>query len=127
MYLDYDSYVNMGGTLDNSAFSALNRKAEYLINGQAGGKTGERIAKLTELPQAVKDCIFELITHLSANSFDGNTIQSESQTLGGQSESYSYSTLNKEQADEEVENIINIYLFPIKVNGVSILYRGADL
>lgn len=125
MYLDYDSYVNMGGTLDNSAFIALNRKVEYIVNGQAGGKTGERIAKLTELPQAVKDCVFELINHLSAHSFDRNTVQSESQSLGGQSESYSYATLSKEQADEETESIIHFYLYPIKVDGVSILYRGA--
>ena len=127
MYLDYDSYVNMGGTLDNSAFSAINRKAEYLINGQAGGKTGERIGKLTELPQAVIDCTFDLIQHLSANAFDGSTVASESQSLGGQSESYSYSVLSKEQADSETEDIIFTYLFPVKIDGVSILHRGADV
>lgn len=124
MYLNYQTYQNMGGTLDNSAFTALDRKAEYLINSQAGGKTGERIGKLTELPQAVIDCTFDLITHLSANAFDGSTVASESQSLGGQSESYSYSVLSKEQADSEVEDIIFTYLYPVKIDGVSILHRG---
>ena len=114
----------MGGTLDNSAFTALDRKAEYLINSQAGGKTGERIGKLTEIPQAVIDCTFDLIQHLSANAFDGSTVASESQSLGGQSESYSYSVLSKEQADSEAEDIIFTYLYPVKIDGVSILHRG---
>ena len=125
MYLNYQTYKNMGGTLDNSAFTALDRKAEYLINSQVGGKTGERIGKLTELPQAVIDCTFDLIQHLSANSFDGSTVASESQSLGGQSESYSYSVLSKEQADSETEDIIFTYLYQVKIDGVSILHRGA--
>ena len=125
MYLNYQTYLNMGGTLDNSAFTALDRKAEYLINSQAGGKTGECIGKLTELPQAVIDCTFDIIQHLSANAFDGSTVASESQSLGGQSESYSYSVLSKEQADREAEDIIFNYLYPVKIDGVSILHRGA--
>ena len=125
MYLDYQTYKNMGGTLDNSAFIAIDRKAEYLINSKAGGKTGDRIGKLTELPQAVIDCTYDLIQHLSANAFDGSEVASESQSLGGQSESYSYSLLSKEQADSETENIIFTYLYPVKIDGVSILHRGA--
>lgn len=125
MYLNYQTYQNMGGTLDNSAFTALDRKAEYLINSQAGGKTGERIGKLTELPQAIIDCTFDLIQHLYHNAFDGSTVASESQSLGGQSESYSYLVLSKEQADSEAEDIIFTYLYPIKIDGVSILHRGA--
>ena len=125
MYLDYQTYQNMGGTLDNSAFTALNRKAEYLVNSQAGGKTGERIGKLTELPTAVTDCIFDLIEHLNNNSFNGSNVQSESQSLGGQSESYTYSTMNKSESDEETNNIIFNYLYPIKIKGVSVLYVGA--
>ena len=125
MYLNYQTYKNMGGTLDNSAFIGIDRKAEYLINSQAGGKTGDRIGKLTELPQAVIDCTYDLIQHLSANAFDGSAVASESQSLGGQSESYSYSLLSKEQADSETENIIFTYLYQVKIDGVSILHRGA--
>ena len=72
MYLTYDEFKNMGGTLDETAFKIFNRRAEYLINAQGNGRTGDRIGKLTELPQAVKDCTFELINHLSDNAFDGS-------------------------------------------------------
>lgn len=125
MYLTYNEYHAMGGTLEKTAFERLCRKAEYIINSQANGRTGERISKLTEFPQAVKDCTFELITHLSCNSFDGSGIQSESQSLGGQSESVTYLHLTKEQSETEINNIIYGFLCPVKINGVSILYSGA--
>lgn len=124
MYLDYQTYKLMGGSLDTSAFNTLNRKAEYIINSQAGGKTGERIGKLTELPQAVIDCTYDLIHHLSRHAFDGSNVQSESQSLGGQSESYTYSTMSKSESDNAIDDIIYMYLYPIKINGVSVLYRG---
>lgn len=127
MYLTYDEFVNMGGTLDKAAFNQLNRKSEYLINAQGNGKTGERISQLSPLPQAVKDCTFDLIMHLSENKFDGSKIQSESQSLGGQSESFSYATLNKSEATEETNNIIFDYLYSVKIDGVSILYLGANV
>ena len=54
MYLDYQTYKNMGGTLDNSAFNTAERKAEYLVNSQAGGKTGERLSEFETLPQRLR-------------------------------------------------------------------------
>lgn len=119
MYLDYQTYKTMGGDLDNSAFIVIDRRAEYLINSQAGGKTGLRIRQLSELPQAVIDCTFDLITHLSTSA---DNIESESQTLGGQSESKSY--ISKEEINAEAFSIIHSYLYPIKFEGYSILYKG---
>ena len=119
MYLDYQTYQTMGGDLDNSAFTVIDRRAEYLINSQAGGKTGLRIRQLSELPQAVIDCTFDLITHLSTST---DNIASESQTLGGQSESKSY--ISKEEINAEAFSIIHSYLYPIEIEGHSILYKG---
>lgn len=109
----------MGGDLDNSAFTVIDRRAEYLINSQAGGKTGLRIRQLSELPQAVIDCTFDLITHLSISV---DNVASESQTLGGQSESKSY--ISKEEINAEAFSIIHSYLYPIEIEGYSILYKG---
>lgn len=123
MYLDYDTYVNMGGNLDSSAFTQWERKAEYEINAQAAGKTGMRISKLTELPQAVKDCTFDLIQFLSVNVENGNkTVTSESQSSGGVSESYSYNVLDKDQIQVETESIIFNTFYG---GGIGhLLYRG---
>ena len=123
MYLDYQTYKNMGGTLDNSAFTTAERKAEYLVNSQAGGKTGERLSEFSTLPQAVKDCVFELVNHLT--EYGGKMVASESQSLGGQSESVSYVTVSAQEAQEAALDIIYRYLYPLKLNGVSVLYGGA--
>ena len=112
----------MGGTLDNSAFTTAERKAEYLVNSQAGGKTGERLSKFSTLPQAVKDCVFELVNYLT--EYGGKMVASESQSLGGQSESVSYVTVSAQEAQEAALDIIYMYLYPLKVNGVSVLYGG---
>ena len=112
----------MGGTLDNSAFTTAERKAEYLVNSQAGGKTGERLSEFATLPQAVKDCVFELVNHLT--EYGGKIVASESQSLGGQSESVSYVTVSAQEAQEAALDIIYMYLYPVKLNGVSVLYGG---
>jgi len=122
MYLEYDEYQDMGGTLDMSAFTQWERKAEYEINAQAAGKTGTRISKLSELPQAVKDCTFGLIQFLSANASDSKTVTSESQSSGGVTESISYNVLDKDQIQGECESIIYDAFYG---GGVGhLLYRG---
>lgn len=123
MYLEYDEYVNMRGTLEQSAFIPLERKARYLINSQAGGQTGERIGKLTELPQAVKDCMFDIISFLSVNSAGEKQISSESQSQGGASESYSYVTRTDEEITRQCSDIIERCFYGGGIGGL--LYRGA--
>lgn len=123
MYLDYDEYQSMGGNLDNSAFAQWERKAEYEINAQAAGKTGTRISKLTELPQAVKDCTFDLIQFLSVNADNGDkTVTSESQSSGGVSESYSYNVFDKSQIKVEIDDIIYNAFYGGDIGYM--LYRG---
>ena len=82
MYLGHDEYEAMGGTLDSSAFFIYSRRAEYMIRSQAGGQTGERIDNLSEIPEAVKDCIFDLVSFLSNYAGD-KQVASESQSQGG--------------------------------------------
>ncbi|MCI9085761.1 MAG: hypothetical protein HFE51_04985 [Clostridia bacterium] len=125
MYLYYDEYQNMGGTLDMSAFTLWERKAEYEINSQAAGRTGTRISnavELTGLPQAVKDCTFDLVQFLSANAIDSKTVTSESQSSGGVSESYSYNVLDKSQIRVEIDDIIYNAFYGCDIGYM--LYRG---
>ena len=120
MYLTYEEYKQMGGTLEDAAFLPLERKSRYFVNAQAGGKTGERIRKLTELPEAVKDCIFDLIFLFSACSC--KQISSESQTQGGTSESVTYATKTDEQINDEAENIVCDMFYGGGIG--DLLYRG---
>lgn len=123
MYLDYGEYTAMGGSLDASDFARFERRAAYEINAQAAGRTGTRIARLEELPQAVKDCVFDLVQFLSVNADNGNkTVTTETQSSGGVSESYSYNVLDKDQIQAETESIIYNIFFGGGIG--DLLYRG---
>lgn len=124
VYLTYEEYKQMGGSLDNAAFNIAERKARQLINAQAGGQTGERIGKLTVLPQAVKDCTFDLISFMSANSANEKQVSSESQSQGGTSESVSYVTKTDEQITAEADEIIFNSFYGGGIG--ELLYRGIN-
>ena len=124
MFLDYDTYTEMGGTLEQSAFNLYNRKAEYAVRSQAAGQTGQRIDNLTEIPEAVKTCIFDLISLMSSQAFGNGRVSSESQTLGGQSESKSYEWLTSDQLAAEYDDIIYNSFYGGGIGGL--LYRGLD-
>ena len=112
----------MGGNLEEAAFIPLAKKAEYLVKSQASGRTGDRIAKLAVLPECIKECVFALVSF-----FDGSEkqISSESQSQGGQSESYSYVTKTEEELKQAGENIIIEYLYG---GGFGyLLYKGAAI
>lgn len=123
MYLTFQEYTAMGGTLENAAFAALEKKAEYAVNSQASGRTGTRMARLEEIPAAVKDCIFELISFYGSAGDGEKQIASESQSQGGASESVSYVTKTDEEMQKKADGIIRDCLYG---GGFGyLLYKGA--
>ncbi len=124
MYLSYAEYVIMGGTLDDTAFNSLERKARYLINSQAGGRCGDRITELSALPDCIKDCVFDLVSFVDANDTN-KQVASESQSQGGVSESISYVTRTDADIEKQEESIIHEFLHG---GGYGhLLYKGACL
>lgn len=124
MYLTYEEYTEYGGKSDASAFTEYNRRAEYLVRSQAAGQTGIRIDALEDIPQAVKDCIFNLIQFLSVNSPGDKNIVSESQSSDGVTESYSYASKTDEQISVESEEIIYNSFYGGGIG--ELLYRGLN-
>ena len=125
MYLEYADYVAMGGILDEDAYNSLERKARYLINSQASGRCGDRIAELSVLPECIKECVFELVSFVDANNVTDKQIASESQSQGGVSESLSYVKRTDEELETQTESIIHDFLHG---GGYGyLLYKGACL
>ena len=59
MYLTYDDYIQMGGEkLEETAFENL----EFEARSQVDWWTFGRLQKMKTLPEAVKRCMFKLIT-----------------------------------------------------------------
>lgn len=59
MYLTYEDYQNMGGTLDQTSFEEYGFEAQTVIDWY----TFNRLQKDTEFPEAVKRCMYELIKY----------------------------------------------------------------
>lgn len=123
MILSFEDYRKRGGQLEETSFDRFNRKAEYLLRSQAAGLTGKRLDKQADLPQAVTDCIFDLVSYLEAETGAGQpSIKSESRSSDGVTESVSYSVKDEKTIRSEMEDIIFEYL-----NGAglgTLLFRG---
>ncbi len=116
-YLTYEEYKELGGNLPQMPFNLLEYQAEKKIDMQ----TSNRFRSITNYPLELKMCINTLITELKKYNESGNK---SSETVGSYSVTYDKPlTSEKKQALEE---IIKEYLLTTKINGIFVLYCGAD-
>lgn len=134
MYLTYDEFKNYGGTLDEATFNDLCFEACSTIDWY----TFNRLAKDTEIPEAVKRCTYKIINlvYLKSQALSvgqdssGNTTTNAgvvSQSNDGFS--VTFNTLNATEAMEasktEIVQTIDKYLSFIENEaGKRLLYRG---
>ena len=116
-YLKYNEYSKLGGKILEMSFPLFEYKAEKKVDEL----TFNRFRKLSpeNYPKELKPCIYELIDIFSEE--DNSIVSSE--TVG----SYSVSKQSKTDIEKQKENIIKQYLSNTKIDGVFVLYRGADL
>jgi hypothetical protein len=69
MYLTYEEYQNMGGTLDETTFNDLEFEAEALVNWY----TFNRLKKDTTFPEELKRLMKYLINNAQANPISSVT------------------------------------------------------
>lgn len=135
MYLSYEEYQNMGGTLDEATFDDYCFEAEAKVNWY----TFNRLKNDTEFPQEVKRCVYRLIKLIQdmnqAMVLDGAGDDSSGGVVAGiasQSNdgvSISYNTLSArdmlEAAESQVRSTIEQYLNGVMNElGKKLLYRG---
>lgn len=114
-YLSYVEYKELGGNIPLMPFNLL----EYRARKKIDEMTFNRFKKAKEYPQELKVCLFELIDILNTEDNSGVT----SETIGN----YSVSKQTIEQREKIKIDIISQYLSSTKVNGILVLYRGADV
>ena len=113
MYLTYDEYKVYGGNLDNADFDRFNFRAECEINNA----TFDRCKSLTEIPEEVKRCQYELVLYLSKNTQNGSVSAISSFSNDG----YSVSYVDKKTAQEQIFELIYTYLA-----GTGLMYCGVE-
>lgn len=137
MYLTYEEYSDMGGTLDEAAFTDLEFEARAYIDWV----TFNRLHKqLNNIPESVKECMYHIIrivqNKLEAMNVGIGAAAAESSKYGAgiasQSNdgvSISYNTLSArdviETSEAQINQAIRRYLSGVKDTlGHQLLYRG---
>jgi hypothetical protein len=132
MYLTYDDYQNMGGTLEKTAFVVSEFEAEAIINHYTFGRLKSDIT----LPDEVRMLTFKLLDLFQKRNESmvlGKSSNGESdahitqQSNDGVSTSYNAVSATDlvTIANEEIKNCIHQYLDGVKNEaGRLVLYRG---
>lgn len=135
MYLTYDEYEEYGGTLEETAFEQLEFEARCVIDWW----TFNRLQNETTYPEAVKRCVFKLVSLLqdkqqsmivdTQGSGSSNSLQAGIISESNDGVSTSYNTLSAKDAvdtiNEEYKSTVQMYLSGVKNSlGHKLLYRG---
>ena len=133
MYLTYEEYTELGGTLAETEFRLLEFESRSLIDYY----TFNRLQKEDTIPEAVKMCIMLIISLMDnyktvsgSNDIESNTNSTsgiKSQSNDGVSISYNVASADTlvKKFDNEVYNTIKRSLSGIKNSlGQYLLYRG---
>ena len=134
MYLTYEEYQNMGGTLDDTAFTDLEYEARAYINWI----TFDRLKKETTIPEEVKECEYHILKLMQArldamripqgdNEASASGAGIASQSNDGVSVSYNILTAREliKTLEAEIKIVGNRYLQGVKDSlGHRLLYRG---
>lgn len=120
-YLTYDEYIEIGGTLDLTAFNRNIDRACTMIDL----RTQSRLEKLDNLPKIAKTVCADLVEYISFNTTQKPFVTSRSQTAGGVSENESYAVKTVEDFAADLDKIFEPLAIVETKNGISVLYKGA--
>ena len=136
MYLTYDEYLAFGGTLDETAFDNLEFEARTVIDWW----TYNRLQNEEEYPEAVKRCMYKLITIIAmkqqAQLLDGTNTSNINtavnagiiqQSNDGVSTTYNVMSAGEviAQSEETIKTTVRMYLQNVRNSlGRKVLYRG---
>ena len=120
MYLTYEEYKAIGGTLEASAFLRAVSRACAIIDSA----TQKRCKQMHDVPDEIKYLTRDIVDYISVSCGASQQVASESQTQGGTSESVSYSVATTDNNTKYIDDLINDYLNTVtNDNGRAIFYR----
>ena len=112
MYLSFEEYGEMGGTLDSAAFNIANRKANAEIKRQ----THNRLEALSVIPEEVKACAFELVQLYTSEAANISSISNDGVSI----------TYQAVDLKADATSTIRGFLDSLEIDGVPVLYCGVD-
>lgn len=110
MYLTYQSYVERGGTLQESKFNYIEGKAEKKLDYF----THYRIKGLSEVPKEVEDVIFEFVMSLENSQSTNGNIAAYSNGI----ESFTF--------DNKIDPFVNLYSLALEYLDIDLISAAVD-
>lgn len=108
MYLTYEAYQSMGGTLDETAFNDFEYEAETIVNWY----TFNRLKTETEYPEELARCMYRLITLAK--------LQADALLMGKQT------TITYDEEGNKTTTEVETYIKSQSNDGVSVSYNAID-
>lgn len=123
VYLTYDEYKEIGGTIEEAAFN----RTIYRVSGIVNNATFGRIEGMITIPEEVKHLCRDLVEYFANNFGSSKQVSSRSQSAGGVSESESFVIRSIEERAGEIDDMVKDYLMNVSDDmGTPLLYRGAQ-
>ena len=121
VYLTYEEYITIGGTLDLTAFnSSIDRVCGIIDNA-----TQSRIKGMKTVPDKVKPLCRDILEYFASDFGSSKQVSNHSQSAGGVSESESFVIRSIEERAGEIDDMIKDYLLnEVDDHGTPLLYRG---
>ena len=124
-YLTYQEYLTLGGTLEEMPFNLLENNARMEIDKRTFGRLIGKGNKYQE----VKLCVYDMIKTLKSYSdYETQNKAISSESIDGYS--VSYETPQKSFIETKISQLnvsIDTYLANLVIDGIPVLYRGADV
>lgn len=124
MYIDFSTYADMGGTVDETAFPRL----EYLAEKKIDHYTQGRVKNMKKVPEAVKRCMVEIINSMGEN--DPTETASSASLSGFSNDGYSESYAEPMTASSQESGLYGLILDYLSTetddNGTPLLWLGVD-
>lgn len=127
-YLTYDEYLDMGGTVDETAFTRLEHKARKKINKETFNRIEFGMVNemfYDEEIESIKECMYQLVTMLRNDFSNAEDKVLSSVSNDGVSESYVVFS-DIQELNNYIEDTIIDYLSDVYLEEIPVLYRGAD-
>ena len=130
MYLTYEEYTTMGGTLDEATFNNFEFEAEVFINWITFNRLKNEETQSNEVKRTVYSLINLLMTkHSILSGSEGNSSDAPAVSMENDGVSVTYSTLSGaelfDKLSVDARNIVLRYLSGVKNSqGKIVTYRG---
>jgi len=130
MYLTYEEYTTMGGTLDEATFNNFEFEAEVFINWITFNRLKNEETQSNEVKRTVYSLINLLMTkHSILSGSEGNSSDAPAVSMENDGVSVTYSTLSGaelfDKLSVDARNIVLRYLNGVKNSqGKIVTYRG---